>query len=210
MSPSETTQQPDLLEHPAEGVSYFRYRGDTASAWLSARKSTWGHAPLLVVCRDEEVARTPFWRRLKMKAAASCIPAPGGASLTTPVLETDLSIADANSGTALDAPWTCGRSSTPILAVPRLRVDAVVGQGPGFVAFANTPPLALAVGQHCHKPSLRWRCASQRLSAQANGHATLRRDTDDVSSSGRERIGQCPTVAAYRPLLLAGQRAWAI
>ena len=66
MSPSETSQQPDWLEYPAEAFAYYRAAG-RARAW-SARRSTWAAARCSCVCRDRAVARTPL-RRVRGRGA---------------------------------------------------------------------------------------------------------------------------------------------
>jgi protein phosphatase len=57
MSPSETSQRNGLLEHPDEAFSYFRKQGVRQ---LIAEEKHMGSRALIVVCRDEDVARTRF------------------------------------------------------------------------------------------------------------------------------------------------------
>jgi protein phosphatase len=54
MSPSETSQLPDLLEHPAEAFSYFRHQG---VAKVVCEEKHMGSRAVVVVCRDEDSAR---------------------------------------------------------------------------------------------------------------------------------------------------------
>jgi protein phosphatase len=57
MSPSETTQQPGLLEHPAEAFDYYRTH---AVGTVMCEEKHMGSRAVAVVCRDEEVARRRF------------------------------------------------------------------------------------------------------------------------------------------------------
>ncbi|HZG66571.1 MAG TPA: polynucleotide kinase-phosphatase, partial [Herpetosiphonaceae bacterium] len=57
MSPSETTQQPALLEHPAEAFAYYRHAGVPR---VICEEKHMGSRAVLVVCRDAEVARRRF------------------------------------------------------------------------------------------------------------------------------------------------------
>jgi protein phosphatase len=57
MSPSETSRQPDLLEHPAEAFSYFRNQG---VARVVCEEKHMGSRAVVVVCRDNDAARRRF------------------------------------------------------------------------------------------------------------------------------------------------------
>lgn len=57
MSPSETSTLPDLLEHPAEAFAYFRAQGVPR---VVCEEKHMGSRAVVVVCRDEQVARTRF------------------------------------------------------------------------------------------------------------------------------------------------------
>jgi protein phosphatase len=57
MSPSETTAQPGLLEHPAEAFAYFRGQGVPK---VVCEEKHMGSRAVVVVCRDEEVVRQRF------------------------------------------------------------------------------------------------------------------------------------------------------
>src|SRR5439155_1704145 len=57
MSPSETSREPGLLEHPREAFDYYRSNG-VARAVLQEKHM--GSRAVLVVCRDEAVARRRF------------------------------------------------------------------------------------------------------------------------------------------------------
>ncbi|HEX8342103.1 MAG TPA: hypothetical protein VF624_14450, partial [Tepidisphaeraceae bacterium] len=57
MSPTETTQEPGLLEHPREALAYFRNAG---VARVVCEEKHMGSRAVAVVCRDEQVARRRF------------------------------------------------------------------------------------------------------------------------------------------------------
>ena len=57
MSPSETSREPGLLEHPAEAFAYFRHAGVPT---VVCEEKHMGSRAVVVVCRDEEAARRRF------------------------------------------------------------------------------------------------------------------------------------------------------
>jgi protein phosphatase len=57
LSPSETSHEPDLLEHPAETFAYYRHQG---VARVLCEEKHMGSRAVLIVCRDEEAARRRF------------------------------------------------------------------------------------------------------------------------------------------------------
>lgn len=57
MSPSETTQQPGLLEHPAEAFAYYRHEGVNQ---VVCEEKHMGSRAVVVICRDEKAARERF------------------------------------------------------------------------------------------------------------------------------------------------------
>ena len=57
MSPSETSAQPGLLEHPAEAFGYFRSQG---VGQVMCQEKHMGSRAVAVVCRDEAAARRRF------------------------------------------------------------------------------------------------------------------------------------------------------
>jgi protein phosphatase len=57
MSPSETSREPNLLEHPAEAFSYFRHEG---VARVVCEEKHMGSRAVVIVCRDHDVARQRF------------------------------------------------------------------------------------------------------------------------------------------------------
>nr|MBA2712450.1 polynucleotide kinase-phosphatase [Rubrobacteraceae bacterium] len=57
MSPSETSQRPDLLEHPAEAFAYYRQQGVPG---VICEEKHMGSRAIVVVCRDEQTSSTRF------------------------------------------------------------------------------------------------------------------------------------------------------
>jgi protein phosphatase len=57
MSPSETTREPGLLEHPAEAFAYYRSQGVPT---VVCEEKHMGSRAVVIVCRDEDAARTRF------------------------------------------------------------------------------------------------------------------------------------------------------
>lgn len=57
MSPCGTSQEPGLLEHPAEAFAYYRHEGVPR---VICEQKHMGSRAVLVVCRDEQVARHRF------------------------------------------------------------------------------------------------------------------------------------------------------
>jgi protein phosphatase len=57
VSPSETSREPGLLEHPAEAFAYYRQAGVPR---VICEEKHMGSRAIVVVCRDEEVARRRF------------------------------------------------------------------------------------------------------------------------------------------------------
>jgi protein phosphatase len=57
MSPAETSQQPGLLEHPAEAFAYYRQAGVSQ---VICQEKHMGSRAVVIVCRDEGTARRRF------------------------------------------------------------------------------------------------------------------------------------------------------
>lgn len=57
MSPSETSSEPGLLEHPAEAFAYYRHEGVPK---VVCEEKHMGSRAVVIVCRDEEAARKHF------------------------------------------------------------------------------------------------------------------------------------------------------
>ena len=57
VSPSETANEPKLLEHPAEAFAYYRHEGVPT---VVCEEKHMGSRAVVVVCRDEDAARSRF------------------------------------------------------------------------------------------------------------------------------------------------------
>ena len=57
MSPTETTNKSDLLEHPAEGFAYYRNQGISEVIWEAKHM---GSRAIVIVCRTPETAKKRF------------------------------------------------------------------------------------------------------------------------------------------------------
>ena len=57
MSPTETSTKEGLLEHPAEGFTYYRNQGISTVVW---QEKHMGSRAIVVVCKDPEAARKQF------------------------------------------------------------------------------------------------------------------------------------------------------
>jgi protein phosphatase len=57
MSPCETSNEPGLLEHPAEAFAYYRSQG---APQVICEEKHMGSRAIVVVCRDEQAARDRF------------------------------------------------------------------------------------------------------------------------------------------------------
>ncbi len=57
MSPSETTREPGLLEHPKEAVAYYRHQGLPT---VVCEEKHMGSRAVMIACRNESVARRRF------------------------------------------------------------------------------------------------------------------------------------------------------
>jgi protein phosphatase len=57
MSPTETSHEPGLLEHPAEAFAYYRHEGVPA---VICEEKHMGSRAVVILCRDEDVGRKRF------------------------------------------------------------------------------------------------------------------------------------------------------
>ena len=105
MSPSETSKQPGLLEHPAEAFAYFRMK---ASPRVVCEEKHMGSRAVVVVCRDEEAARSAsVWPA----RARHGLHAHGPALLRRRCAEAAMLLQRVRA--ALDTPQASGTSSRP-------------------------------------------------------------------------------------------------
>lgn len=84
MSPVETTQQPGLLEHPSEAFAYYRHEGVSQ---VVCEEKHMGSRAVVIVCRDEEVARERFG--VMGEGIGICYTRTGRRFFNDPALETE-------------------------------------------------------------------------------------------------------------------------
>ena len=157
-----------------------------------------GSRAVVVVCRDEAAARRAL-RRRRRRASGIVYTRTGRRFFDDPALETRVARrACARRSTAaglwdeLDTDWV----------VPRLRADAVVGQGPGAAAQPvrrrSARPRAAALARRVSgaraggraRASTSARCSSATASAPSDGRA-LRRRLPALLLAGRRRSTTC-------------------
>ena len=108
MSPSETTEEPGLLEHPAEAFDYYRREGISE---VVCQEKHMGSRAVVIVCRDAEVARRRFG--VSGDEVGICYTRTGRRFFDDPATERELlagvQAAVAASGTweALQTDWLC-------------------------------------------------------------------------------------------------------
>jgi protein phosphatase len=108
MSPSETSREPDLLEHPAEAFSYYRHQGVPK---VICEEKHMGSRAVVVVCRDEAVARKRFG--VVSSGAGSCYTRTGRRFFDNESLETEFlasvrsAIEHAGLWDELSTDWVC-------------------------------------------------------------------------------------------------------
>ena len=84
MSPSETTQQAGLLEHPTEAFAYYLH--ESVSKVICKEKHM-GSRAVVIICRDDEVARKRFG--VVGEGIGICYTRTGRRFFNDPVLETE-------------------------------------------------------------------------------------------------------------------------
>ena len=95
MSPSETSQAPGLLEHPAEAFAYFRHAGVPR---VVCEEKHMGSRAVVVVCRDEGGARKSFG--VTGEGMGICYTRTGRRFFDNPKLETEFLTTVRNAATA--------------------------------------------------------------------------------------------------------------
>ena len=85
MSPTETTNKPGVLEHPAEGFAYYQQRGIAEVIW---EEKHMGSRAILVICRDPETARKRFG--IAADTLGTCYTRTGRPFFEDPAVENDL------------------------------------------------------------------------------------------------------------------------
>ena len=108
MSPSETSEAPNLLEHPAEAFAYYRHQG---IARVVCEEKHMGSRAVVVVCRDEDAARQRFG--VVEDGPGICFTRTGRRFFDDKVLEAEFirkiqdAIAAANLWDEFDTDWVC-------------------------------------------------------------------------------------------------------
>ncbi len=108
MSPSETSREPDLLEHPAEAFSYYRHQG---VARVVCEEKHMGSRAVVVVCRDRDAARRRFG--VMEEIAGICYTRTGRRFFEDRTLEQEFiesvqrSVTEARMWDEFDTDWLC-------------------------------------------------------------------------------------------------------
>ena len=125
MSPCETSGEPGLLEHPAEAFAYYRSQG---APQVVCEEKHMGSRAVVVACRDEAAARERFG--VTTGELGIVTTRTGRRFFNDADLERRF-LDRVRSGP--DGGRHLGQAGD-LVGLPRLRVDAVVGQGPGTPA----------------------------------------------------------------------------
>ena len=185
MSPCETTNEPGLLEHPAEAFAYFRNQGVPQ---VVCEEKHMGSRAVVVICRDEEAARERFG--IADDEIGNRLHPHRPAILQRRRTRTAISGATSHGA---DGRRLLGRVQHD-LGLPRLRTDAVVGQGAGAAAFAVRRRRRGRAMPRCRKS---WQCleqAAQRLNGEAQSNLTALQS----QFLGQRTRASSEFVAAYR------------
>ena len=108
MSPTETTNKPGLLEHPAEAFTYYRKQGISKVVW---EEKHMGSRAVVIVCRDPETAKRRFGAA--DDTLGICYTRTGRRFFADPAIETDLlnqvkaAIDKANYWETFNTDWIC-------------------------------------------------------------------------------------------------------
>jgi len=108
MSPTETSREPNLLEHPAEAFAYYRYQG---IARVICEEKHMGSRAVVIVCRDRDAARKRFG--IVEDVAGICYTRTGRRFFEDATLEGEFisrlqsALAAAGFWEEFDTDWTC-------------------------------------------------------------------------------------------------------
>ena len=157
MSPCETSQAAGLLEHPAEAFAYFRSEGVPQ---VVCEEKHMGSRAVVIVCRDEQAARERFG--VTTGEIGIVYTRTGRRFFNDPDLERRFLD---RVRAALDRRRPLGEAGDD-LGLPRLRADAVVGQGPGTPADAVRRRRGRRARRRCPVRSLALEQAGRRLAGE--------------------------------------------
>ena len=127
MSPSETTREPGLLEHPAEAFAYYRNQGIPT---VICEEKHMGSRAVVIVCRSEDAARARFG--VEGEGIGVCVTRTGRRFFDNLPMETAFLTA-LSAGDGRKRP--VGRTGDG-LGLPGLRTHALVGKGAGIAETA--------------------------------------------------------------------------
>ncbi len=108
MSPTETSNRPNLLEHPAEGFAYYRNQGVSQVVW---QEKHMGSRAIVIVCKSPETAKKRF--SISDDRIGVCYTRTGRPFFDDVLMETELlkQVKDAADRAkfweALDTDWIC-------------------------------------------------------------------------------------------------------
>ena len=108
MSPTETTNNPGLLEHPTEAFTYYRKQGVSNVVW---EEKHMGSRAVVIVCRDTKTAKSRF--DVADDTLGICYTRTGRRFFDDTEIETELlkqvkaAIDEANYWEALNTDWIC-------------------------------------------------------------------------------------------------------
>ena len=108
MSPTETSREGDLLEHPAEGFAYYRNQGVSKVVW---QEKHMGSRAIVIVCKDVATTRNRF--NIHSDAIGVCYTRTGRPFFDNSAMENELlnqvQLAVKNAGLweTLETDWIC-------------------------------------------------------------------------------------------------------
>jgi protein phosphatase len=153
MSPSETTSEPGLLEHPAEAFAYYRSQGVPK---VICEEKHMGSRAVVIVCRDERSAKERFG--IAEPETGIVYTRTGRRFFGEPELESQFLDRVAR---GFDRSRLLGHVRND-MGLPRLRADALVGEG------SRTAPQSVR-GRGSRRPCL----TTARCGCFGTGRCTL-------------------------------------
>ena len=182
MSPCETSSEPGLLEHPAEAFAYYRSQGVPQ---VVCEEKHMGSRAVVVVCRDEQAARERFG--VTTGEIGIVYTRTGRRFFNDADLERRFLD---RVRAALTAAEPLGRAGHDV-GLPRLRADAVVGQGAGTAADRSTRPSGRRARPRCPGRSRRWSRPQSGWTARSRSKLDAGRGRDTAAAS-RMSAGSSP------------------
>ena len=187
MSPSETSRAPGLLEHPAEAFAYYRAHG---VAKVVCEEKHMGSRAVVIVCRDEDAARTRFG--VVGQGSGIVYTRTGRRFFDDPQLETRPPRARRP---RRSRPRAVGRARDR-LGLPRRRADAVVGEGAGAVR-----------GQYAAVGAASRAGLAEAVAALAKAAERTQRESADLLARYTDRAGRALAPTSTPTAATAGRSA---